>query len=229
VKGDSVSGRGAGEWSWERRNLLGILSGSHAHRFGAGVRTCVILVSGILLAPLASAEEEGGSGVSDSAGTSERVERPLVIPGEPARGVPHGADGPGLDALLQLPRGFMAGESRAVAGAGEAEWRRRFSESQRAFDQAGRELAETKRELDSVADGGGASTWSMAPPGGGSSGGPSSSPLSFKLRQELKEKREQLEAAERAVRELRIEADLAGVPANWRGNPTPKSTRSLAR
>jgi hypothetical protein len=189
---------------------------------------CVILVSGILLAPLSSADEERGSGVSPSADASEPVERPLVIPGEPSRGVPSGVDGPGLDALLQLPSSFMAGESRVVAGAGEAEWRRRFYESQRAFNQAGLELAKTKRELDSVADGGGASTWSVAPPGGGgSSGGPSSSPLSFKLRQELKEKRAQLEAAERAVRELRIEADLAGVPANWRGDSTPLPTQSI--
>ena len=69
----------------------------------------------------------------------------------------------------------------------------------------------------------------MAPPGGGGSGGgPSASPLSFKLRQKLKEDRESLEEAERALRELRIEADLAGVPLDWRGDDRQARSRTIS-
>ena len=58
----------------------------------------------------------------------------------------------------------------------------------------------------------------MAPPGVSNAGGPTNSPLSFRLRQELLRKREDLEAAERSLRDLRIEADLVGVPVDWRGD-----------
>jgi hypothetical protein len=55
----------------------------------------------------------------------------------------------------------------------------------------------------------------VAPPGASGQNDPTS-PLSFKLRQELVRNREALEEAEKALRELKIEADLAGVPATWR-------------
>jgi hypothetical protein len=51
------------------------------------------------------------------------------------------------------------------------------------------------------------------------------------LSQELARNREALDAAEKALRDLRIEADLAGVPAAWRGdaeNPLPRRLPSTA-
>jgi len=165
----------------------------------------------------------------DPAPAAERAEPPLVIPGVSTRRSPRGADGPGLDALLQLPTGFLDGESRAVAGADEGVWRSRFARAHRELEEARSALERTKQELDSAAEGGGSSTWSVAPPGGGgSTGGPSSSPLSFKLRQQMKEDRERLEAADRAMRELKIEAELARVPANWRGNADSETKRSIS-
>jgi len=102
-----------------------------------------------------------------------------------------------------------------VAGASEDEWRRRFSRAEKAIVDAQAELAETRRELDGLAESGGSSQWSVAPPGAAGAD-QSTSPLSFKLRQELQRNREALDAAEKALRELKIEADLAGVPADWR-------------
>lgn len=124
-------------------------------------------------------------------------------------------DAPGLDDLLRLPSDFETRSAeRPVAGASEEEWRRRFTRAERSIAEARENLAATKRELDDAAETGGASQWSVAPPG--SSAEQSTSPLSFKLRQELQRNREALDAAEKALRELRIEADLAGVPAEWR-------------
>ena len=129
-----------------------------------------------------------------------------------------------LDSLLQLPSGFGSTSTRVVAGAGESEWRRRFGKADRELLKARASLNETKRELDEVAVDGGSSQWSVAPPGGGAGGGAGAgpSPLSFKLRQKLKDDRERIDAKKRALRELRIEADLAGVPQSWRAvDPKP--------
>ena len=143
----------------------------------------------------------------------------LAVPGTvPSRGTRSGGTGPVLDDLLRLPSGFEAKPAaRPVAGASEDEWKSRFSRAEKAIGDAREALTATKRELDSLAESGGASQWSVAPPGASGGGQQqSTSPLSFKLRQELLRNRQALEEAERARRELRIEADLAGVPANWR-------------
>lgn len=155
-----------------------------------------------------------------------------ALPGRTSRGLersgPGGSSGPGLDALLQLPSSFRAKESPSVAGADEAEWRRRFVNAEREFASAQRELARIKRELDVVAEAGGASQWAVAPPGASSGAdGLSTSPLSFKHREAMRRTRDELDAAERALRELKIEADLAGVPTAWRAAAAPGSTRGM--
>lgn len=140
-----------------------------------------------------------------------------------------GAAGPGLDDLLHLPSDFKPkSEGPPVAGASEEEWKRRFARADKAIVEARETLAATRRELDGLAENGGSSQWSVAPPG--AQGQQSTSPLSFKLRQQLQRNREALNAAEKAQRELRIEADLAGVPAGWRvvaaTPPSPPPTSS---
>ncbi len=165
----------------------------------------------------------------DPALSAPADERPLIVPGDPARRAPQRSPAPGLDALLKLPSAFLDGDSREVAGASERVWRSRFNKAQSELDEARAGLERTKRELDSAAEGGGANQWSMAPPGASSSGGPSTSPLSFKLRQEMKENRERLEEAERSMRALRIEAELAGVPRSWRGEGGSSPIRSIPK
>lgn len=145
--------------------------------------------------------------------------------GKPARRV--GA-APGLDDLLQIPSGYLQPTARTVSGAGEGEWRRRFEKAQKELRKALTTLKATKRELDEVAGGGSASQWSVAPPGATNTGnGSSTSPLSFRLRQELLRNREGLDSAERALKELRIEADLAGVPVDWRGDANVQIPRRI--
>ncbi|MAG32110.1 MAG: hypothetical protein CL908_14605 [Deltaproteobacteria bacterium] len=183
---------------------------------------CLLIGAGVSTAAEDGSPQSDG-GRPDAEGASGQ-EEPLFVPssrsGDPAvRGaqVPPGG-GPGLDALLKLPSGFVSERSRPVAGANESEWRRRFDKAVRRLAEAKGALGSTKRELDEIAETGGSNQWSVAPPVGGNST-PMNSPLSFKLRQELKRNREELEVAERSLRELRIEADLAGVPQSWRGSP----------
>lgn len=203
-----------------RPGLVGI-----ARRSGRGGRPFIDLglkclaasVVTLLFVPLMahSAAEEGEA----EPGTSLPA---LSVLGKSAQGQ---EPGPGLDALLQIPSGYLAPEGRTVGGAGESEWRRRFAQAHEQLERAQTALAETKQALDRAADGGGSSQWAVAPPGASNAGGPTSSPLSFKLRQELLRQREALDAAERSLRDLRIEADLVGVPVDWRGDrdtPMPK-------
>lgn len=158
----------------------------------------------LLLAPMAWAQ-----------GAAEAPAESLVIPGDPTGTTGNGA--PGLDALLSVPKDYLEPRGRRVGGAGEDEWRRRFAQAHKRLERAQAALDETKGALDNAAEGSGASQWAVAPPGAGGGGSsPADSPLSFKLRQEMVRNREQLESAERALRDLRIEADLAGVPPDWR-------------
>ena len=148
---------------------------------------------------------------------TREAEQALSVPStSPGRiGVPLGVD-PGIESLLQLPRGFVATSPKAVAGATETEWRRRFKDAGSALSEARSSLAATKLELEGVAVGGGANQWSVAPPGSASDSSPATSPLSFRLRQQLRGDRARIDSTEKAYRELRIAADLAGVPENWR-------------
>ena len=61
---------------------------------------------------------------------------------------------------------------------------------------------------------GGSSAWAVAAPG--ASPNPENTPLSYKLRQEIRRQREFIERSERKLRALEIEADLADVPEQWR-------------
>ncbi len=171
--------------------------------FGLGLFVCLSMTSALAQDTTEPVEADNGP-MPDGELPVESSRRPIRPAGQ----------GPSLDSLLQLPSGFSTTEPDAVAGAGETEWRRRFSKADGGLAEARAALEETKRELDGVAESGGASQWSIAPPGAES--GPTTSPLSFKLRQKLREERDQIETREKALRELRIEADLAGVPQSWR-------------
>lgn len=171
----------------------------------SGLGAEYLLLAVLFLAPTPGWAEEG---------TDPAPER-LVVPGGPTGAAGQGA--PGLDALLSVPKDYLEPRGRTVGGAGEDEWRRRFARAHERLEGAQTALDETKGALDQAAAGSGASQWAVAPPGASGGGGsPTDSPLSFKLRQELVRNRERLEEAERALRDLRIEADLAGVPPDWR-------------
>ena len=57
------------------------------------------------------------------------------------------------------------------------------------------------------------SSTSLSPDGAAN---PPEAPLDFQLRQELRRHREEVERLEGRLRELEIEANLAGVPEDWR-------------
>ena len=117
-----------------------------------------------------------------------------------------------LDLLLKLPESYVTdGERRG--GASRSEWRSRFFQARENLSQRQEELARFQGQMEGMA--GDSSTWSVGAPGLGSSD-PKDSTLSYKLRQDIRRAREKIDEAQRALRELRIQADLAGVPEAWR-------------
>ena len=118
----------------------------------------------LLLSGLPAAAAEGASSEAEGEG-GDRAENSFPVQGEVPQLIPRGAarsdlsgsSGPGLDALLQLPNSFRSRETPSVAGANEADWRRRFVNSELELSSAREELDRSKRELVAVAEGGAAS------------------------------------------------------------------------
>lgn len=138
----------------------------------------------------------------------------LAVP--PAR-AQDGAGTPDLDRLLKLP-GSVEYTSEKKGGATRSEWRQRFHDAEArvtgaetALDKAQKELAETV---------GAKSEWQFTPPGLPAQASDADSSSAFLQRQEVKKQREELARARARLRELGVEANLAGVPDSWRGQST---------
>jgi hypothetical protein len=118
-----------------------------------------------------------------------------------------------LSRLLKLPDSYhrpKPAESRG--GAGRTKWKERFGTVQNNLLEARGALDSAKNELAEVASDGG--NYAMATPG--TTTNPEDTPLSYKLRQEIRRQRELVARAEHKLRELGVEADIAGVPDEWR-------------
>jgi hypothetical protein len=187
-----------------------------------------VLVDGVCDRPAANANQtRWGSGRSWIPGLwlltaiiaispGDSVAAPGEASGSPgaeidARPLPSQVDAPvDLDRLLRLPEGFGS-EIQRRGGATPGEWRARFETARLDIEGARRELARLEKELGSASES--SSAWQISAPGADS---PENSPLSFRLRQEVKDQRGEITASERRLRALDVEADLADVPADWR-------------
>lgn len=116
-----------------------------------------------------------------------------------------------LERLLTLPDGKSYGVDRR-GGLSRGEWRARFAELNDALATERTALAEAETRLDDTANS--ASNWQMAPVPGLE---PSpDAPLDYQLRVAIRRHRSEIERLERKLKQLEIEANLAGVPADWR-------------
>jgi hypothetical protein len=117
----------------------------------------------------------------------------------------------GLDALLRLPAQSPIPEAEPKGTGDQKGWEARFAAARGELEAARAALVESQTELGKLASD--SNAWQMAPPG--ASANIENSPVSYKLRQEIRRQREEVAQAERALTELRIEANLAGVPEAW--------------
>ena len=118
----------------------------------------------------------------------------------------------GRDRLLKLPPSDEIPREQ-IGSATKSQWRARFASARAEHDAALAALEAAQKKLGTVA--GEAEPWQIAPPGSASTGA-SEAPVDDQLKQEVRRQREDLTRSERNLRELTIEADLAGVPADWR-------------
>jgi hypothetical protein len=140
----------------------------------------------------------------------------------PVRAQPQAGDEPvvELDRLLKLPAGLEM-DTHTRGGSSKAQWRTRYDEARRAVAEAEKALDATRAKLEDVA--GESSAWKMGAPGLGNveTSSPSEGPLDYQLSTEMRRNREELERAKRQLAELDVEANLAGVPEDWRGSQPP--------
>jgi hypothetical protein len=124
-----------------------------------------------------------------------------------------------LDKLRKLPSSLEF-EPANRGSASKGEWMDRFETARSELAEARDALAKTKAKL-AEAPGAG-SAWQMAAPGMGGDdpgSGTRDQPLDYNLAAELRRNREEVARCERRLTELEIEANLAGVPDDWRGEP----------
>ena len=120
-----------------------------------------------------------------------------------------------LDQLLTLPSALPV-ESGQHGGLTRGEWSDLFAEAKADVETAKAELDESLDKVSELV--GKTSNWKVAAPG--VQAAPSDdSPANYGLKQEVRRKREDVARAERALRELIVEANLAGVPEDWYREP----------
>lgn len=125
-----------------------------------------------------------------------------------------------LDQLLELP----AGRSYQVekrGGMTRQEWAGRFQALRDGLRDEKAGLAKAETELEDVA--GDAEPWTLGPALPGVTG--ADAPLDYRLRQEIRRHRSEIERLEDRLTELQVQADLASVPEAWRGRPVAEGER----
>ena len=120
-----------------------------------------------------------------------------------------------LDRLLTLPSALPL-ESSEHGGLNRAEWSSRFAEAEAGVEAARVGLDESLGRLSEMV--GKSGNWKVAAPGVQVDPN-DNSPVNYGLKQEIRRKREDVVRAERKVRDLIVEANLAGVPENWYKKP----------
>jgi hypothetical protein len=130
------------------------------------------------------------------------------VPSSPA---PEGGE---LDRLLRLPATLDYQVERR-GGSTRGEWRKRFREARGELSEARDALARSQQELEGAASE--SDAWLLKPPGVG--GDASDASVHYRLREQVRRQRGEVDRAEKRLRDLEIEADLAGVPGDWRDSP----------
>jgi multidrug efflux pump subunit AcrA (membrane-fusion protein) len=97
-------------------------------------------------------------------------------------------------------------------GATQGEWRSRFQKVRTELASERSALERAQLELEKVA--GSSDSWKLAPPGVSASN--SEAPLDYRLRNEIRQHRAEVDRLEKQLRDLEVEANLAGVPQEWR-------------
>jgi hypothetical protein len=122
---------------------------------------------------------------------------------------------------LKLPSSADYGFEKK-GGATRSEWRARFLEARSSVENAQAALAKAQEDLASAA--GESDAWQFKPPGVPGQDGADTND-GYRLRQEVRKQRGELDRAQARLRELEVQANLSGVPDDWRGPRTEPSAK----
>jgi hypothetical protein len=115
-----------------------------------------------------------------------------------------------LDQLLTLPSDRHYSVERK-GGLTRGEWRARYGEVRADLQKERAAYEQTQAKLEDEAGG----QWAVNPIPGAEQD-TSKNPVDFQLRTQLRRQRDEIDRLERKIRQLDIEANLAGVPDDWR-------------
>jgi hypothetical protein len=115
-----------------------------------------------------------------------------------------------LDSLLKLPKSMRYDVERR-GGATRGEWRERFVTLREELASERELLESSKLSLEKAASG--ADAWTFSPAG---IGNVTDSPVDYQLREKIRRGEAEVARLEHSLRELEVEANLAGVPEDWR-------------
>jgi len=140
-----------------------------------------------------------------------------------------GSDSPvvPLNDLLKLPPTLIVpGHLERYGGATKPEWRARFADAREDVVKAKKNLAKFRKTLEEKV--GDAGAWRMSAPGIGDTNPQDrdpqinpNAPADYKLSQQVRRGREEVDRSGRSLQDLEVEANLAGVPEGWRYVETP--------
>lgn len=117
------------------------------------------------------------------------------------------APGPALDRFLRVPPPD-APQSELRGGRGRRAWFEAFDKAEAEVSELEKRIAETQELLRARSVG----EWGYTPQGASTP----TDPEVLKLRADLRRDRQSLETARTRLRDLEVEASLAGVPEEWR-------------
>lgn len=155
-------------------------------------------------------------GLALQGAASAAAEEPAVVePGSAPAPGPAPAEAPpttgvALDQLLTLPADRTYSVEKK-GGLTRGEWRTRYNEVRGDLEKERAAFEETQVKLEDAAGG----AWSVNPIPGAEQD-TSRNPVDFQLRTQLRRHRQEIDRLERKLRQLDIEANLAGVPEAWR-------------
>ena len=142
----------------------------------------------------------------------------LLSPGVSAEPpAPGDAPAVGLGQLLHLPKSYQSAKPDEGPRGTADEWRARYAAADEGISEARAELQRLQGKLEAHAQE--ASSWNVAAPGLGMAN-PEDVPMNFTLSQQIRVQKEAVEQARRNRKMLDVEADLAGVPEDWRTDPS---------
>ncbi len=114
---------------------------------------------------------------------------------------------PALERFLRVPGGDVA-PSDLRGGRGRRAWFEAFGKAESEVTELEGRIAEAQQALRARSSG----EWGYTPQGASTP----TDPEVLKLRADLRRDRQSLEAARTRLRDLEVEASLAGVPEDWR-------------